>query len=452
VVSTYDVRTLVARKAGLNKKVALLADDDALAQMLRGNGHTVLANPEEAQALESFDAELVVAFDGFLTDAKALALVANVAPRAELLLCIHNAASATSLLSALCGREPSRKERSSSTLPELTQWLAQHGYSIHSQEPVVMPHQPLALSADTEAQLRQLFEQLNPQSAADRYVIHAKRQIAHVPEIEAKLVSLVVADSADESALVGTLLSLSRQRLKPFEMVVVSNRDLDDLWRPLKGRAHISLHQVEQKNSPSITKRESPAALWNSGLAQARGQYVSLLEAGTLCEPNHFANLKAALESSTRAWSVAHHEGLLGELLDSTAASSANWMVDVSLIGNFSFSMADSDQAEAMLFLRLHALFAPVFVGGGANLPKPPAPAQKTLLDVLTARPLQALRPVAWQLLKPSLETAVLDTLGLKMPRLVPAAKRGFSLAQRVERAFRDARAQAMSERNKKPE
>ena len=40
-----DLRTLVARRAGLRRKVALLVADDGLRQALEQNGCTVLVDP-----------------------------------------------------------------------------------------------------------------------------------------------------------------------------------------------------------------------------------------------------------------------------------------------------------------------------------------------------------------------------------------------------------------------
>ena len=59
------LRTLVVRRAGQGRKVALLSSDPLIARAVEANGCTVLVDPEGPQALHDFAPDAVVAFDGF---------------------------------------------------------------------------------------------------------------------------------------------------------------------------------------------------------------------------------------------------------------------------------------------------------------------------------------------------------------------------------------------------
>ena len=63
-----DLRTLVTRRAGLRRKVALLAADSSLCAALEQNGCTVLVDPESMEAVTTFHPDVVVAFDGFAAE------------------------------------------------------------------------------------------------------------------------------------------------------------------------------------------------------------------------------------------------------------------------------------------------------------------------------------------------------------------------------------------------
>ena len=63
-----DLRTLVTRRAGLRRKVALLAADPGLSQALEQNGCTLLVDPDSLEAVTAFHPDVVVAFDGFAAE------------------------------------------------------------------------------------------------------------------------------------------------------------------------------------------------------------------------------------------------------------------------------------------------------------------------------------------------------------------------------------------------
>jgi len=54
-------------------------------------------------------------------------------------------------------------------------WLREAGFVVSARDVVVTPHVSSGLSADTEAALRQLLEQFNPDAAADRLLLVGKR-------------------------------------------------------------------------------------------------------------------------------------------------------------------------------------------------------------------------------------------------------------------------------------
>jgi hypothetical protein len=440
MVTTNDLRTLIARKSGLKKRVALLATDDALVSLLKNNGHEVLANPENQDAITHFDPQLIIGFDGLLSDENGLKLVSQSAPQAELILSFANAAASTEILAALCDS----RAHNGFSKREVERRLAQNGYVNHSIESVVMPRESVPLSADTEAKLRQLFEQLNAQAAVERFVIHAKRGATPSrADTQKGVLSIVVCDSSDESALQGTLSSIARQMTKPMEVIVVSNRNTDDAVRALKGRNQVTVHQM-------LTTLTSKHLQWNAGLKECTGQYVSFLEAGVLLDVNYFSKLKLALQNSTRAWAVAHVEHSLPALLTSASVQSARCLFDVTALGQFSLSWADDEAAEQMLFARVFSLFEPIFVPAcSVDFPFTPRTLD-AVIGVLKERPLQELRPLLFRFSRASVEKVVLDSLKEKAPTLIPLAQRTLTLMKRVERAYVDARASAKKSTGKK--
>ena len=175
-----DLRTLVTRRAGLRRKVALLAADDSLKRALEQNGCTVLVDPESLDAVTAFHPDVVVAFDGFAAEGAAgFTRLAQAAPGAELVFSFANASSSSVLLRALLGVSPAP----TSSERDVRAWLREAGFVVSTRDVVVTPHVDSGLSADAEAALRQLFEQLNPDAAADRLLLVAKRGAeASLPE------------------------------------------------------------------------------------------------------------------------------------------------------------------------------------------------------------------------------------------------------------------------------
>lgn len=185
-----DLRTLVARRVGVKKRVALLSGDAALVAALEGNQCTVLVDPDSLEAVEAFRPECVVGFDGLLSEGpKGLEGLRRVAPDAEVVLSFANAASASVVVQAATGGDVHAAWSEAS----VRDWLRSCGYVVASRDVVLGGHQPSALSADVEASLRQWLEQVNPHAAADRFLVVARRGVEASPVArEAGLTSVVV--------------------------------------------------------------------------------------------------------------------------------------------------------------------------------------------------------------------------------------------------------------------
>jgi hypothetical protein len=396
-----DLRILITRRVGLKRRVAVLASDAALVQALEANGCTVLVDPASLDELSAFLPEVVVAFDGFaLADGnEAFRTLAAAAGQAELVFSFANTSSASSLLGALTNSTPPP----SLAEPDVRRWLSSAGYVIAGREIVVTSHRPSSLSADTEAALRQLLEQVNPDAAAERLVLFAKRGIAaSVPERTPSLVSMVVSSSDDESKLAGTLSSLVNQQRRPLELIVVANMPAQRLERLLeKPRARSGVTVVALT---SISTEESIRT--NAGLVVAQGQYLAFTEAGTLFSPTHLSTLVKQLEDGTTAWALGTSSVGGAKAADRARAfslaqwlkhgwvSRSEWLLDTSRLGPFPVTFAEGVSSfEALFFVRLSLLFSPSWRPGpssveclsGATLELP------TLLESMRGRPLRGL-------------------------------------------------------------
>jgi hypothetical protein len=451
-----DLRTLVARRAGLGRKVALLAADEALAKALEQNGCTVLADPPSLEAVKAFGPQVVVAFDGFAADgAEGFKALAQAAPGASLVFSFANASGASTLLRALLGTTPAP----TSSERDVRAWLREAGFVVASRDVVVTPHAPSGLSADTEAALRQLLEQLNPDAAADRLLLVAKRGAeASAPERTAGLTSVVVSGGDDVIALEGTIRSVAGQLQQPLELWVVSTlpeHRLDELSKAAKGRAGVTLVLVG--DAP-----EDPLARTNFALSRARGQYVCCLEAGELLDRSHLSLLVKRLQDGTAAWALSSPPVDVGprfELrrwLEVGAVQRGRYVVDRERLGSFALHFAEGvELAEAMLFSRLVALFPPAWAPSMCTLDSPRAVSARpeALLETLRARPLRTLAALRDQLEAPprvdvaEVLQARLDERSARAGRLFGQAR---ALVDRVREAAERAQRQAEQELGKR--
>jgi hypothetical protein len=270
-----------------------------------------------------------------------------------------------------------------------------------------------ALAADTEAALRQLFEQLNPAAAADRFLFLARPGRApDAPGPVAELLSVVVSAGPGLPALEGTLRALARQGPRPLEVLVLS--DLDD------GALEGPLERLRASVGVTVRSRREASADWavraDAGLAAARGRRVGILEAGDLPGPNHLGRLARALDEGTAAWASTspppgrlHLSGWLEH-----GVYRGRWLLDRDRLGAFPLTFAAGvPEAEALLFTRLALLFPPQAVGGASSLesPRPPSHGLAAVLAATRGRPLRGLTTLEALLQGPSAAEALVEAL-----------------------------------------
>lgn len=446
-----DLRTLVTRRAGLKRRVALLVPDEAMRVSLEQNGCTVLVDPPSVESLAEFAPDVVVAFDGFASErAESFKRLASSVPQAELIFSFANSASAGLLLRGLLGVTPSP----ASSERDVRSWLTSAGYAVRSRDVVVMPHVPVPLSADTEAAFRQVFEQLNPEAAADRVLLVARRNVeASKADRTAGLTSVIVSAADDIGALEGTVRSIAGQLRKPLELIVVSplpEFELDSAFRTVRGRAGLELVVKGGVVGDSLART-------NVGLELARGQYVACVEAGELLERSHLSTLVKRLEDGTAAWALSGDVGTRFELrawLEAGAVHRSRYVVDRERIGSFAYLFAEGvDLAEAMMFCRLSALFSPSWLPGPStiDITRVVKSDPSAVREVLAARPLRTLASI--DLRAPAPVDLVEEVQSRVTARSETAGKwfvRGRELVDRVRDAADKARASAKEELEKK--
>lgn len=448
-----DLRTLVTRRAGLRRRVALLAGDEGLRKALEQNGCTVLVDPESLEAISSFQPEVVVAFDGFLAEGAAgLTQLAQAAPGAELVLSFANASAASVLIRALVGVTPAP----TASEADVRAWLRLSGFVVSGRDVVVTPHQASGLSADTEAALRQVLEQLNPDAAADRLLLVARRGAeASAPERTAGLVTVIVSGGDDAGALEGTVRSVAGQLQAPMELLVCSplgEARLEELVQPVKGRAGLTVALFGEAAADSLERT-------NLALTQARGQYVCCLEAGELLERTHLSALVSRLEAGTEAWALSSPAAEVGrrfELkrwLEAGAVQRGRYLVDRERLATFPFSFATGvPLGEAMMFCRLAAVFPPAWSPAAPTLDSQRAVASSPaeLVEAMKARPLRTLGTLEDQLREPP-PVDVAEVLQERLAQKNEAAGKLFGrareLVERVREAAVKAREDAKAER-----
>lgn len=447
-----DLRTLVTRRAGLRRRVALLAADPGLAQALEQNGCTVLVDPPSLEAVKEFGPAVVVAFDGFAAEGgDGFRKLAQAAPGAELVFSFANASSASVLIRALLGVSPAPtcSER------DVRTWLREAGFVVKARDVVVSPHLSSGLSADTEAALRQLLEQLNPDAAADRLLLVGQRGAeASPPERVAGLTSVILSGGDDAGALEGTLRSVAGQLQRPLELLVISSlseQRLDELARAAKGRAGLDLVLVG--DAPA-----DPLVRTNFGLSRARGQYVCCLEAGELLDRSHLSSLVGRLSTGTEAWALSSPPVEVGrrfELkawLEQGAVQRGRYLVDRERLGTFPLHFAEGlALGEALLFCRLVALFPPAWAATPCTLDSPRAvsAAPGELLQAMKARPLRTITALDAQLREPppiEIGAVLQERLAGKSEVAGRLFGQALDLVERVRHAAEKARAAAKDE------
>lgn len=400
-----DLRSLVARRVGLKRKVALLGSDPVLVRTLETNGCQVLADPDSLAAISAFVPDAIVAFDGFAREgdgAGNFASLVRAAPNAELVFSFANAASSSALLQALVGKPPPPALAE----PDVRAWLAAAGLQIVSRDIVIGPHQPTGLAFDAEAQLRQLIEQLNPDAGAERLLLVARSKAIGVSEIprEPGLLTVIVSATDALAALQGTLASLGGQPQRPMQVLVATSGPLDEAERLARIQAERGAFAVEVISAPSADF----AVRTNQALPRARGQFLAFLEAGDTVERIHFRQLLRSLEQGTSAWVVAQlkqpgverpeHTFSLPTWLEAGSTARCSVLLDRDRLGPFPLTFAEGvAEAEPLFLARLAALFPAVTASGAPSVerPTPRTPFDpNALTQAMKARPLRAIGPI----------------------------------------------------------
>lgn len=459
-----DLRTLVTRRVGLKRRVAVLASDLTLVRAIEANGCTVLVDPPSLDELRGFAPDVVVVFDGFLLQGRddALRALSGACGSASLLISFANAASASALLQGLLGRSPPVALSEA----DVRQWLTGAGYVVEARDAVVTVPPPTSLSADTEAALRQLFEQVNADAAIDRLLLVAKRGIAaSPPDRTPGLVSVIVSGGSSLPALTGTVSSLVNQHRRPLELVVVANlapEALDEAVAKARTRSGVT---VLVKTLASA----DAAARTNVGLGLAQGQYVAFAEAGELFEPLHLTGLVKRLEEGTSAWALGASrvsgqplaprpaQFSLAAWLRAGWLGRSEWVIDRARLGAFALTFAEGVEGfEAIVFARLGLLFPPAWQAGAPTVERltPMASTLEPLLEAMRSRPLRGLVPLKELLQEsepPALKSMLKERLAGVDPRLAHAFEVAAGAAKRTAEAWRTARAAAEKELRQKP-
>ena len=403
--TTSDLRSLVARRVGLKRRVALLGSDPVLVGTLEANGCTVLADPESLEALNNFGPQTVIAFDGFAHEGDGAAnflALAKAAPTAHLLFSFANAGSSSTLLRALIG-QPTAPGLSE---PQVRTWLRGAGLTVVSRDIVIGAHQPTGLAFDAEAQLRQLLEQLNPDAGAERLLILAqpgteKDQLSREPG----LLSVLLSAGNVTLALQATLASLVAQQQRPMQVVIATTAPVKEVDRLVRTQADRGTFALEVLSSTSTDF----AARTNLALTRARGQYLAFLEAGDTVQPHHFRQSLQSLQRGTSAWVLARLQQpgthpvvqstfSLPRWLAAGAWARSTLLLDRDRLGPFPLTFAEGiGEAEPLFLARLSALF-PGTIASGAPTVERPTPVSGLepggLAEAMKARPLRALGPV----------------------------------------------------------
>ena len=223
-------------------RLALLGSNDVLLRRLEAAGCTVVHRPlsslgDKASGaglsaslrgeLEALVPEVIILLDDWValsSPEAVLQVVRTAAPHAVLAVCFQNSAAASALLGLL----QERSGAPSATEAQVGAWLAAQGLSL-LQRHVLGEGPPAAerLANDTERHLRQLFEQLNPSSAASRLLYWAGEPIEStvvppaVRAYEPGLLSVIIRNQslARLSYLDHAIFSLTCQEHESLEIV-----------------------------------------------------------------------------------------------------------------------------------------------------------------------------------------------------------------------------------------
>lgn len=433
-----DLRTLVIRHAARGRRIALLGRDPELVRGLEEAGCAVLVDPESPEAIARFRPTGIILFDGAVQTEDPpglLRVLTETAAEAELIVSFAHAGSAAALVAQLLG-QPARAAVSDR---EARGWFAACGLEVHHRDVVVDAPRPTGLAPDTEVALRALFEQLNPDAAADRFVYVLGRGAPRPVEPRvAGLLSVVIAHRGAEFPLLNDCLAaLAAQEYTPVELIVATASADPELAARLERHAPPGGERPQLCVLPSA--RDIPALL-NGGLERARGQYIAFLEERDRVSPRHYRARIEALQAGAEAWALGpvRRTGApeeerpsfeLGEWIRRGWTERCGYTIDRDRLGSFPLTFAEGVAAEeALFFARLGALFAPRWLDGPALCERlgpheSPEQTERTLADLLSAmraRPIRVLGSLAERLQPLAPPHRLADDLEAELERRAP--------------------------------
>ncbi|HEX5747921.1 MAG TPA: glycosyltransferase family A protein [Archangium sp.] len=415
LLETLDSRLsgLVRERVRAGDRVALLGEAPELARALEAAGCAVLAVPATGERVERMRAFAPTHVVLPVEEGEPLPQVreaSEAAPGAELLLAMRNAGASAALLETLLGMAPGRP---GSSAEAVLRGLTELGLEVRHQELIPCQDSTAELAPDTARALRRLLAQLSPTSEADGVLLALGRAASRAPSREPGLLSIVLwAGDTPAASLDETLFSLACQEYRPLELLVVLPPGAS-LKEP-DARALLERHRRLRDFSYQLIR--VPEGGMARGVREARGQYLSFLDASCVVYPAHYVQLVQRLREGSAAWAFARSRWTLvretaggrfiaekkpfplgdhfefSHLLEHPALL-YGLVIDRSRVGALPLEVADPVEApRADLPARLASLFEPVFTAGLATWewralgPEPMA---------LPAPPLQVLLPLA---------------------------------------------------------
>ncbi|MFE8599981.1 glycosyltransferase [Archangium violaceum] len=407
-----QLRGLVRERVRAGDRVALLGEAPELARVLEAAGCAVLAVPatgERVERLRSFAPTHVVLPEGEGEPLLQMREASEAAPGAEIFLAMRNAGASAALLETLLGLAPGRQGAS---VEAVLRGLSSLGLEVRHQGLISRQDSTAELAPDTARALRRLLAQLSPTAEADGVLLVLGRAASRAPSREQGLLSIVLwAGDTPAASLDETLFSLACQEYRPLELLVVLPPDASSTEPD--ARALLERHRRLRDFSYQLIR--VPEGGMARGVREARGQYLSFLDASCVVYPAHYVQLVQRLREGSAAWAFARSRWALvreteggrfiaekkpfplgdhfefSHLLEHPALL-YGLVVDRSRVGALPLEVADPVEApRAELLARLASLFEPVFTAGLATWewralgPEPvalPAPSLQVLLPL----------------------------------------------------------------------
>ncbi|MBZ4372416.1 glycosyltransferase family A protein [Corallococcus sp. AS-1-6] len=374
----------VRSRARAGAVVSLVGASPALAEALRARGLSVRALPGPEWKRGKGPAPSLVVLEGDAVERvleEGLEALRREAPGAELVFGLRNAGSARALMGALTGEAPVRAGLSEQ---RMLRRLAEAGYRVAHREVVPCASGGTALAEDTAQALRAVLAQVSPSTQVEEGLYVA------VPDepgraLVAGLLSVVVTvdPGARDAALDEALFALACQEQQPLELLLAAPEGVD------LSAAEAALERYGRLGSfQARVVRASSGALYAEAVREARGRYLSFVDARCLVYPRHYVELVRALQTGREAWAVARafrtewasSEGTppyvrakvpfpLGERLEVEHLVQHPELVHAMVIdrGRIGPFAVATESGLGELPARLGALFPPVFLGGIAS-------------------------------------------------------------------------------------